>query len=57
MEIIEAVDQASNISPVPELIRVQVMFEGGAIDIVIRWVTVDKSVEEKCVERKPPVRR
>src|SRR6266498_1707653 len=57
VEIVQTIDHASNISTMPHLIRVQVMLEESAIDVVIRWITIDISVEEKGVERKSPVTR
>jgi hypothetical protein len=32
-----------------------IMFENGSIDVIVCWVTIDKFIEEECVEWHSPV--
>lgn len=55
LEVVERIDKTLDIASVAHLIGSEVMFEEGAIDIVVGWITVDESIEKEGVERKAPI--
>lgn len=57
LQVIQRINQSSYITTVTHLIRPQVMFEEGAIDVIVLGVTVDEPVQEKGIYREAPVIR
>lgn len=54
VEVIQSLNEARDIATMSHLIRVGVMFEGCPVDVVVRRVAIDESVEEEGIEGKPP---
>jgi len=57
LEIIQGVNQSNDITSVPHLIRVKVVFKDSPVDIIVRWIAIDKSIEKEGIKRKSPVIR
>lgn len=55
LEVVQCVNEASNISTMAHLIGVDVVLELCAVDVIICGVAVDKAIEEERIERKSPV--
>lgn len=55
LEIVQRIYQTNCISSVTHLIGIEIMLEGSPIDVVIRGVAINKSIDEQCVDGEPPV--
>ena len=57
LQVVQAIDQASDIPSMPQLICHGVMFENSAIGVIVGWIAIDEPIEEEGIEREAPVRR
>ena len=57
LDIVQAVNDALNITSMAQLVACWIMLIDSAVDVVISRVTIGEPVEEKRVEGKSPVVR
>lgn len=56
-QIVQCVNQALEVTSMAHLVGIGVMFVSSPVDVIVRGISVNESVQEKGVERKPPVSR
>ena len=57
LDVIQTVDEALEVAAMPELRLHGILLKVCAIDIIVCGVSIYKLVEEKGVEREPPISR
>lgn len=57
LQIVQCINQALQIAAMAHLVGIGVMFVGSPVNVIVGGISIDKSVQEESVERKPPVSR
>jgi len=57
LQVVQRIHKAGEITAISQLVACDIVFEQGSVDVIVRWISVDKSVQEESVEGKPPIVR
>lgn len=55
LEVVQSINKTGNITSMAHLIRVKVVFEQCAVNIIVGRVAVDEAIQEESIEWESPV--